>query len=363
MMMKEKPAMEAPRNDPWSWRPDDAAWFRMIGERSAAWQPAGSLRLETDAVHGAIADAARERAGWLNHPSLNPLLLPLGERPASDLQLAARAAARSGRELGVVELAEDLWLWTPSGGRAIEAGRYELAELGREIAADEHPFPIHLDVWSDSIGGPFPVDFFHPDEWSWGSRRDAGEQDRTKLRGEIRRYAEAVSVLLQLLPGPADWTLAMTSVIIPLYNATPEKFRSGSHGELPGAVYIDLGSGVHRILETLIHETAHQYLRVAEAAGALIEPGHDGRYSSPLRPEPRPLRGILLAYHALAYMCALYGDLFRVGIGDGCAADYRTLRGKMDDAERTLLDNRMHLTDAGAHFLDETIKVADYGRD
>jgi HEXXH motif-containing protein len=65
-------------------------------------------------------------------------------------------------------------------------------------------------------------------------------------------------------------------------------------------------------LESIVHESAHLHLYMALAQEPLIDPDHDGHYKSPLRPDPRPLRGILLAYHALAYIAALFADVSRL---------------------------------------------------
>jgi HEXXH motif-containing protein len=99
---------------------------------------------------------------------------------------------------------------------------------------------------------------------------------------------------------------------------------------------------------------------IAEAESALVDPDHEGLYSSPLRPEPRPLRGILLAYHAIAYICAFYEEVISAGLGQAgiCMAELPPMREKLAAAGEVLNANKQHLTSAGLRFLERTHDVA-----
>jgi HEXXH motif-containing protein len=118
------------------------------------------------------------------------------------------------------------------------------------------------------------------------------------------------------------------------------------------------------VLEALVHESAHHHLCLAEMESLLVDPKHDGTYPSPLRPEPRPLRGILLAYHALAYICALYVEARACGFipRDAYRSEADDLQSKLDAAESTLCSSRQFLTESGDQFFSETMNVAAHGR-
>jgi HEXXH motif-containing protein len=155
------------------------------------------------------------------------------------------------------------------------------------------------------------------------------------------------------------WITEVTHIAIPL-RGEGTSFRSGSHPAIPGLVELDM-LAEDQILEALVHESAHLYLYLTEAGGPLINPDHTERYSSPLRADPRPLRGILLAYHALAFISARYRDALDVPQTslwgerelDACRRSAR-------EAEETLYSQLRHLTPAGQNFLDSTRQVLEY---
>ena len=94
----------------------------------------------------------------------------------------------------------------------------------------------------------------------------------------------------------------------------------------------------------------------------LVDPSHVATYRSPLRIDPRPLIGILLAYHALAYICAFYFDALRHSLGTEarCGEELKSAREKLCDSERTLVSNRRFLTGLGREFLNSTMQVAEF---
>jgi HEXXH motif-containing protein len=112
----------------------------------------------------------------------------------------------------------------------------------------------------------------------------------------------------------------------------------------------------------LVHETAHHLLYVTEAAGPLIDPEEGRLFTSPLRHDPRPLRGILLAYHALAFICAFYSDLEQSLIGKEIIdrTDVANLQRLTYEAESTLLSASSSLTSQGAIFFDRTREIVGY---
>jgi HEXXH motif-containing protein len=88
------------------------------------------------------------------------------------------------------------------------------------------------------------------------------------------------------------------------------------------------------------------------------------RFPSPLKAKARPLRGVMLAYHALAYITALYDALERAGVTSdrrGLADELARLRAAADAAEATCLKARHLLTAHGRHFLDQTYEGVRHG--
>ena len=177
-----------------------------------------------------------------------------------------------------------------------------------------------------------------------------------KWRTEWTTVTRALSLLHEHLPIIADWVSDVAPVVTPLFNLDLGRYRSWSWASIPGTVFIDTHAGAYAFLESLIHEGAHRYFLLAEANAPLAEvTGPD--FSSPLRTELRPIRAILFAYHALAYMSAFYTDYC-------CIADdvpeHTALRlaAEVRDAREVLYGRSHLLTPAGLVLLSRTDEVA-----
>lgn len=351
---QERPPSE-PATTPWAWVPDPTAWFETLVEPLLSWTPA--LTLDSTRVKFALADAIDQRRTWLRHPCLSPLTMPYAANALGrDFQFVVWLAAHSDHELGPIQIPQPLMLWSPGGAVSIAAGEYALRQLGTIVQTNATPVPLALDVWCHTLGYPL--------EGSWAAEpTETVVAEEQRLTAEIVDYCRTIALTARLMPPLLQWLLAATQVVIPTRGGTGG-FRSGSQANLPGLVYSDLHGGRMQILETLVHETAHNHLYVAEATGPLIDPEHTQRYYSPLRPEPRPLRGILLACHALAYICAAIRDARQSGFIDHerSAATLLDLQTRMDVAEATLLEQGRHMTAWGRRFFDQTREVCAYGR-
>lgn len=285
------------------------------------------------------------------HPCVAPLLdQASGRRLERDLQLALWVETHAGPTGLKVRVPHDLEVWTPDGGTRVAAGTYGLAEAAAATQTD-WPWPLALDIWCQLLPSPA--------EDGWPQVRPLDDESAALLESDVRLFLRTIASGQRFLGPTLDWLTAVTSVVVP-QRARDGRWRSGSQVDLPGAVYTDLLAGM-QILEGLVHESAHLHLFVAEAAEPLVQPGHNGRYPSPLRPDLRPLRGVLLAYHALAYICAFYTD----AMNNDLAASHASAvlpgnREKLAAAEHTLLEAQQYLTESGRQFLERTIQVGRY---
>lgn len=307
-------------------------------------------------VHDQLMHAAATEAPWLYHP----VACAVSSQPTvgRDLRLACWAAANMECDLGEVELGAPDWIWGPDGGAALEPGRYSLRELAQHIsqpAEEAGERLVELDPWCDSVGLPLDEGIVATPEWGWAHRQPLTETDEQQLRRGLVTFLEAGAMLRQRLPKCADWVQGATRVVVPLYGTGEQRFRSGSSASLPGLVFSDLDGPHEQILETLVHESAHHWLIIAEAEGPLADPSHHATYSSPLRSDPRPLRGIFLAYHALAFMAAFYHDWFRtLDTTERQRRLYTQIRDLRDDSFDTLGRAYSALTDLGRQMFDTT---------
>ncbi|WP_169804519.1 aKG-HExxH-type peptide beta-hydroxylase [Sphingomonas pituitosa] len=299
--------------------------------------------------------AAAAEASWLYHPVACAVMA----RPTigRDLRLAVWAAANVGDDLGEVTLEAPEWIWGSGGGASLEPGRYALCSLAEQICAqpEEIEHLVALDPWCDSVGLPLDEGMVDTPEWGWPHRQPLNAEDEQRLRRGLVSFMEAGARLSRHLPACADWVRQSTKVVVPLYSNGAHRFRSGSCASLPGLVFSDLEGPHEQILETLVHESAHHWLVIAEAEGPLVDPSHHASYASPLRQDLRPLRGIFLAFHACAFMTAFYQDWFlALGAGEKQRQLQTQTRALRDDAYATLHRARSALTDLGRDLLDTT---------
>jgi len=337
---------------PWSWRPSPGGWFDLLAQRAQAWQPHPSLRLDRESIITRVLAAARGCETWLWHPALRRLLQDVETAMADDLQLAVWVAANSDGNLGRIAVPSPTVVWTIGGAKQIPAGLHHLGEIAADSASEWfcHSEPV-LDLWCESVGAP--------QEGSWADCPPQQSVEVERLEQEVARYLRAVMFLKRQFQNCHSWISGITQICIPL-RGSGKDFRSGSRPTLPAVVELDLLSE-KQILEAMVHESAHLYLYLAEAAAPLVDPEHVLLYDSPLRPEPRPLRGILMAYHALAYICAFYRETAQVSlVADWAAIELPDLQAQARQAEQTLAGALRHFTVTGKEFFANTQQVLEY---
>lgn len=86
----------------------------------------------------------------------------------------------------------------------------------------------------------------------------------------------------------------------------PERHLSASYAEAIGAAYVSLHPDRMTLAEALIHEFCHNKINALFARDLLLENAFEPLFSSPVRPDPRPLYGVLLAVHAFVPVAELY---------------------------------------------------------
>jgi HEXXH motif-containing protein len=339
---------------PWHWQPPSAAWFARLHERAAHWEPSADLGLDRDLIRRMVQYAAAEHCRWLMHPCLNAMTLPRPDAKLQrDFQLAVWAAMHVSQPLGVATLERAVWAWAPGGGTRLEPGRHDLASLAARLAPQEHRAPLAIDPWARSIKVPF--------HQLWRDVAPFGPEEQATLKRELELLLRALVAAQERLPDAFAWVRSRSQVVVPLRKLSGEHASSSSASDLPGVVFLTLHNELQAI-EALVHESAHQHLFTAEAAGALVDPDHTALYKSPLRDDPRSLRGVLLACHALAYIAAYYADALKASLALARAleAHLDAVRAKMLAAQDILVANREHLTAAGSEFVDRTIDVGTY---
>jgi HEXXH motif-containing protein len=123
---------------------------------------------------------------------------------------------------------------------------------------------------------------------------------------------------------------------------------------MPGLVQIAGLNGPVAALEGLVHESAHHHFRMIEAGGLISQPHEGDAYRSPLRADPRPLRNVFLAMHAVRHVVAFYDDAIGVGlIGAEWSSRQDKLHALLEKGTSTLSRNQNQLTPRGEALLME----------
>jgi HEXXH motif-containing protein len=92
-----------------------------------------------------------------------------------------------------------------------------------------------------------------------------------------------------------------------------EQHLSASYAEAIGTAYFSLHPDPMTMAEALVHEFSHNKLNALLALDGLLENAFAPLFTSPVRPDPRPLHGLLLAVHAFVPVARLYEMMIERG--------------------------------------------------
>lgn len=154
----------------------------------------------------------------------------------------------------------------------------------------------------------------HPDKS--GSLVDLGGHDAAEWRAAL---SSALAVIDRALPAIAGEMRLLLSHVVPV-GFDAEKHLSASYLEAAGVVYLTLHPRELTLVEALVHEFQHNKLNLLLGLDRVLENQESELYTSPVRPDPRPLRGVLLAVHAFQPLIVLYDRLIAAAAGDQAAA-------------------------------------------
>jgi hypothetical protein len=140
----------------------------------------------------------------------------------------------------------------------------------------------------------------HPDKA--GNHIDLGGRSEQEW---IRTLDESFALIDRFMPGElAEMSLLLREIIPVGYDDV--KHLSASYREVVGTMYLTLHPNVMTMTEAVIHEFQHNKVNVASYSVDYLTNAFYPHYQSPIRPDPRPLWGILLAVHAFLPVAELY---------------------------------------------------------
>lgn len=147
----------------------------------------------------------------------------------------------------------------------------------------------------------------HPDKS--GNAIDLGGREPTEWTSAL---ADAMALIRQGLPELHREIAGSLERVVPV-GFEPERHLSASYREAPGLVYLTLHPSALTLAEAIVHETQHGKLNVLRWFDAVLENGDTTWSRSAVRPDLRPLSGVLLAVHAFVPVAALHLALAEAG--------------------------------------------------
>jgi HEXXH motif-containing protein len=268
---------------------DDLPAFRArIDAAAAAMMPHLLFEL---AVRGLIGD--EETVAWEHGAPRLPSLAVGGEiippAGASGLVFSASriAAVAGGAEIALLPLEPDGMraACEAPGGFRFERRYRALGGVAYLATVDHNPIAA-FETHPNKSGNPVDLGDRPEEEWI-GILEQAFALIETFLP---RTFAEMRLMLHEVIPVGCDDT----------------RHLSASYREAIGTMYLTLHPNVLTMAEAVLHEFQHNKFNVASDGVDFLSNAFHPLYPSPVRPDPRPLWGILLAVHAFLPVAELY---------------------------------------------------------
>lgn len=240
-------------------------------------------------------------------------LIPAGQAVTWEHGAPQLASVSIGGELVAPEDATGLRFSTDcvaAMGNGIELARLPLArtEMQRALADDASGFRRGRRYRRLGSASHFvtidhnPIAEFeaHPDKA--GNHVDLGGRSEEEW---VAVLDESFALIERFLPGELAEMRMMLREVIPVgYDEV--RHLSASYREVIGTVYLTLHPNVMTMTEAVIHEFQHNKFNVSSYGATYLSNAFHPLYRSPIRPDPRPLWGILLAVHAFLPVAELY---------------------------------------------------------
>lgn len=197
---------------------------------------------------------------------------------------------------------------------------YDLAALDRGDTPEGISWPYHPIAGEVLLAlrdnNPLAMFEAHPDKQ--GNAIDLGghpvEAWLTSLRACLALVAEYLPALR------AEMDLVLRQVVPVGYDT--QKHLSASYQEDIGTIYLTLHPSLMTMTEAVIHEYSHNKLNALFELDPVLENAFWPLYKSPVRPDPRPLHGVLLAVHAFQPVARLYEAMVAAGLPQAQRPDF-----------------------------------------
>jgi len=268
-------------------------------------------------------------ASLLRRPTVSTLvrclrnaLRPTGDGRLDPLALSRALRAQFGFELALlgqpagelrvtrpprrlVSLAARTVVDVPAGAVIFRAGALEGTSTRIDLTGSVPLASPYMPIVGDIVlaledNNPLAMYEAHPDKH--GNAIDLGGVSAEHWCETLRQCLALVGEYLPTLRGEMD---LFVQQIVPV-GYDDHKHLSASYQEAIGTLYLTLHPNLMTMTEALIHEFSHNKLNALFELDALLENAYWPLYTSPVRPDPRPLHGVVLAVHAFQPVARLY---------------------------------------------------------
>ncbi|TKK89311.1 HEXXH motif domain-containing protein [Herbidospora galbida] len=260
--------------------------------------------------------------------------------------VALAAAFRAGQECRLPVTAHDGWVTLPSLGGFPARGTRLVGVGGEGVLADGRPVTGWQAVTRIESGDQsMVIDDLDPYRWVGDLTRLDGGDTWSRLLSEAWR--------LLIERHQTSWEEIRTGIgMLTPISAPAGRPRSESSKYAFGAIALSRPADAVSLAETLVHETQHVKFHALNDLVRLVEPGHQGRYYAPWRPDPRPALGLLNGTYAFLGVTGFWRRM-RHAADERCAhraeVEFAQWREAVYEAACLLLSGSA-LTPAGAEF-------------
>jgi len=187
----------------------------------------------------------------------------------------------------------------------------------------------------------------------------------------VEQWRSALDAALELirvgLPGYYPELAHTLDRIVPV-GYHDERHFSASYRAAPATIYMSLHPNGLTMAEAIIHEVQHGKLNALTWLDPVLENGQTEWTKSPVRPDMRPLFGVLLAVHAFAPVAALHQGLKAAGHPEADTAIYRRRVAEVRKANADALETVKKVgkpTEMGRHLIAaiDALEAATSGRE
>ena len=184
------------------------------------------------------------------------------------------------------------------------------------IARPYHPIAREL-VLAVADNNPLAMEEAHPEKE--GNAIDLGGRPIEEWTSTLR---DALALIDAHLPELAREIDLYVQQVVPVGH-DEHRHLSASYQEAIGTIYMTLHPSLMTMTEALIHEFSHNKINALFELDDLLENAWSPLYTSPVRPDPRPLHGVLLAVHAFLPVARLYEKMIEAGHPRAASEDFR----------------------------------------